>query len=450
MKKSHSVLFLLPVFAMFLLPFKLIRADVPEKKEELVYKILAFNGKDYSHTFCREEADTIYLLADTDNFITVTKTFVYFWPITGEWNTDYKTLDEVMNGQIEIIDATSGRSRSLHTVAYTYFNTRDEYENSWKVLQGADAHRELEKWKKMYFNYIKAIEEYHHALEAYKRKFNDLMNTANDMRKRGRDAREILENINSLTQPQEPVQPQYYTVPPAPVEEAFIVNLSAGAYEARFILPNGELLEGSEKKLVCFAERRGNGIGFDVIPGDKWTRPVQNKNPHSVIYVNGETDIFLRPFLQYEYNDLYYNKLLRNDSTGNIHMYDWKRVQQVPSTEVELIYHDGRKERIEESPFVVEQLKGASLGYTIVPYDPEGRHAGGPPSLIAFRIPKQYIKRSVMLRLLDENSTVIPNSDREIRVIRNSKYRHIPVLFFFLTILSLFAAFLLQRRRYAS
>ncbi len=439
------------LFGITLLLFSLqgLRADMPKKSEELVYTILAFNGKDYSHTFCREEAGTIYILANCDNFITIRKTFVYFWPITGQWNTDFETLNEVVDGYIEIKEKKSSRVLAIKKVKYTFFNIRGEYENQWKVLTDGEAYRERDKWKKMYYGYIEEVEKYHEEYEAYRKRFNELLQVANNLKKRGENFTDILQQIDSLKQPEEPVQPLYYNVPPVPVEEAYILNLPVGEFEVRFILPDGKVLEGSEKRVVSFEKRRGRGVGFDIIPGDKWTRPVQNTVLSSIIYINGKTDIFIRPFFENEYNDLYYNRLVRNDSTGNIHAYSWMRIRQVPGSIVEVTYKDGRKELIREGQFIVEQAQGPSLGYTIVTYDPKGEHAGIPPNLIAFHIPREPGERSVTLKLLDTQQRPIENGEREIRVINGERYRLISVVFIFIPILSMFIVLGIRRRKYS-
>ena len=100
-------------------------ADVPVREEQFIYSILAFNGKDYAGTFARQEADTIYLVADVDNFITVRNVFVYFWPITQDWKTDTSVLNVPFEGTLEL----SGREAEpemLGMTPYTYYNIRGE------------------------------------------------------------------------------------------------------------------------------------------------------------------------------------------------------------------------------------------------------------------------------------------------------------------------------------
>ncbi len=67
---------------------------MPVRVEQLIYSLTAFNGSDYSSTFALQTADTIYLLAGTDNLLSVRKTLVYWWPITAEWKTDTDSLNQ--------------------------------------------------------------------------------------------------------------------------------------------------------------------------------------------------------------------------------------------------------------------------------------------------------------------------------------------------------------------
>ncbi|HUV07392.1 MAG TPA: hypothetical protein VMX75_06660, partial [Spirochaetia bacterium] len=48
-----------------------LSAQAPETTENLVYSVGAFDGKDYSGTFVREDADAIYLIGNVENFLNV-------------------------------------------------------------------------------------------------------------------------------------------------------------------------------------------------------------------------------------------------------------------------------------------------------------------------------------------------------------------------------------------
>ena len=392
-------------------------AQAPVRREQLIYSILAFNGKDFAATFARQDSDSLYLVADVDNFLTVRDAFVYFWPITQEWKTDTSVLDVPFKGTLEL---TGGRQREpqiVTPVRYTYYNTRGEYELNWKVATGAQADQAWETYQKLMADYYDRAQKYQQARAVYEAMLNELTLRITRMRDQGQDVSKLVAVLQNLSSPQEPEFPKDYIVPPRPVEEAFVLNLPVGEYAIRFFAEDGSVLEGSEHKVVSFRKRRAEGIGLEVIPGDKWTRPVESTTPSSVLYVDGSADLFLRPFFEQEYNDLYYEKMQRNDARGNPNVMKWVRIQQVPQAGIRLAAAGGQEQVIREEPFFVEQVKGASLGYHIVPYDPQGAHKGRDPSLQAFHIPIAKGQSVLRLATLDKNGVPLAGGERQIRLV---------------------------------
>jgi hypothetical protein len=259
-----------------------------------------------------------------------------------------------------------------------------------------------------------------------------------------------MSEIESMKPPVEPERPQYYTVPPAKVQEAFIVNLPPGEYLINFILTDGRVLEGSEKMVVSFERRRSDGVGFDIIPGDRWTRPVQNKTTSSVIYVDGSTDLYLRPFYQDEFNDLYYKRMVSNDNIGNLNLYNWVKIQQVPGARLEIEEGGKSKKIVEEEQFMVEQTEGSGLGYKIIPFDSSVRRSDEKPSLIAFHIPLSESRRMFKLRVFGKDDVVLSGSQRQVRVLDKSGREGILLVFCLLPIIVMGVVIGLRSKKYTS
>ena len=312
-----------------------LAAQAPERVEQFVYSIAAFNGRDYAGTFARRAADTIYLLAEVDNFLTARNGLVYFWPITGEWKLDLSVLDVAFEGTLEL----SGRGRppqSLGMTPYTYYNVRGEYELNWKVATEAEAVAVVQHSRDLIAAYYQAVADYRRERMEYEQGLQEMVGTIVALREEGKDVTGLVEEVEKLEPPPEPQPPTHYVAPPVPVQQAFIINLPVGEYRIRLLTADGEIMEGSERRIVTFEQRRAEAVGLEVIPGDKWTRPVQSTSPASVLYVDGSTDLYLRPFYQREYNDLFYEKMRRNDAKGNPGLMKWVRIQQVPGAAVEI------------------------------------------------------------------------------------------------------------------
>ncbi len=427
-------------------------AQAPVRREQLIYTILAFNGKDYAATFARQGADSLYLVAGVDNFLTVRSAFVYFWPITQEWKTDTSVLDVPYQGTLELSGRGLREPRLIPPVRYTYYNTRGEYELNWKVATGAEADQAWQAYQKIMSDYYDRVQKYSQARAVYETMLNELTLRITKMRNQGQDVSKLVEVLQNLTSPKEPEFPKDYIVPPRPVEEAFVLNLPVGEYTIRFVAEDGSVVEGSERKVVSFRRRRAEGIGLEVIPGDKWTRPVESTTPSSVLYVDGSADLYLRPFFEQEYNDLYYEKMQRNDARGNPSVMKWVRIQQVPQAGIRLAGPAGQERVIREEPFFVEQVKGASLGYRIVPYDPQGAHKDREPSLQAFHIPIAQgagAQGRPVLRLatLDKNGSPLAGGERQIRLVGPARGGAVALILALLPLAVMIAVLIARSRR---
>ena len=427
-----------------------LAAQAPLREEQFVYSIVAFSGRDYAGTFARREADTIYLMADVDNFITARNALVYFWPITGEWKLDLAGLDVPFEGTLEL----AGRGREAQPVGmtpYTYYNVRGEYELNWQVATGAEAEAAVQHSRELIAAYYAAVQTHQRERVLYEELLNELATVITALRREGRDVTELVAELEKMEAPAQPEPPGHYVVPPSSVQQAFILNLPVGEYDVRFLTADGEVMEGSERRIVTFEKRRAEAVGMEVIPGDKWTRPEESTSPTSVLYVDGSTDLYLRPFYQQEYNDLFYEKLRRNDARGNPGLMKWVRIQQVPGAALAVSAGTAgsrtEPRMVLEEPFFVEQIPGGALGYRIVPFDPEGAHQGREPSLRAFHLPVSARQPVLHLRVHDRDARALPVSDRQVRIVAPSANGWLPLLLAAIPLLALIAVLALRSRR---
>ena len=437
------------VFQLVFITVLLTNADVPVREEQLIYSIMAFNGKDYSSTFCNKNSDTIYLIADQDSFIAVRKTFVYFWPITNEWKADVSTLNFTFDGTIQLNQKNS-ETRFINPEYYTFYNKLGKYEQNWEVAVGENAELIVKNYQRKMAAYQRDTEFYEKEKESFDFIMDKIVRQIEEIRKTGTDISGLLEELKKMKAPLPPIPPNDYIVPPSPVQQAFIINLPVGEYDISFINTDGTLMEGSEKHLVVFEKHRSNGIGFELIPGDKWTRPVESKNPSSVLYVDGSTDLYLRPFYQEEFNDLYYKKMQDNNAKGNSHIMNWVHIQQVPDSRLLLSGESFKDQIIYEQPFFVQQKEGAALGYQIVPYDKEGVHKENEPSLIAFHIPLKTNLKSLKFRLQSIDGNDYAGSSRQIRVINKFQKKFMLLFFTFIPLITMFIIRRIRSRVYVT
>ncbi len=391
-------------------------SQAPVRTEEFIYTILSYNGKDYSGTYCRQASDTIYLYENTDNFISAGKAFVYYWPITESWKIDQSVLDISFDGILRVED--NGQNIDLSPVFYTYFSVREGLQTEWKAVMGDEATREYDRYRELATTYLQEVRNYEQAVLRYEERANMLFREITTRKNEGLPYENLLTEMEGLQKPKEPEIPTYYGTPPVPLKQGYHLNLPKGEYSLRFLTHEGLEMAWSGKILIVEGKKGDPTIGFEVIPADRWVYSSDSVQPSSVLYVNGKTDLYIRPFFQEKYNDLFYSKLINNDAVGNGNVDRWVKTRQVLGSVIVIEYRDSPV-TVEENQFVVDQTKGANLGYTILPYNPDESYDSRTPNLIAYKIPIDEETPAFSFHLVDEDGTMLPGSGRKVRIVEN-------------------------------
>ena len=395
------------------------QGDSHDRAEQLIHSLVVFNGSGYSRTFSAESSGTIYLLADTDNFVTLRKTFVFYRPSDDALDTDTTLLDAVVDGSLEI-SGGDVNPRSLSMEEYTYYNLRSDGAARWRTATGRDAHHVYADYKDKLSTYREGLDAYRLDRATYDYMVGELERRIEEQNRAGGDTARLEEVLGGLVAPTGPEFPEEYAAAPIRVDRAFVVNLPAGSYRTRLVRGDGRVLEGSEKTIVAFGRFGEPTIGYEVIPGDKWNRPVESNSGGSVIYVNGSSDLYLVAYHQHEFIDLHYEKLLRNDARGIPGMRRSVFVQEIPGMRIAVLDTSEAMPPIDKRPWFVEQERTTSHGYRIVPFDPEGAHVDREPSLAAFHIDLGRYGPRIRIALINNQGATIGGSTRDIRMLDES------------------------------
>lgn len=387
---------------------------VPSRQEQFVYSFNVFNGKGWSGGFCPQSENTIYFIANKDNALSARKTLVYFWPITGKYRAAWETLNEDVQGTLEILkNERMVKKLEEKDTVLCYPEGYWSEENS--LYTGEEAKKWFQKYKKAQDEYEKALNKYYEAKAEYGKKMDKFFE---EVKKRREAGEKGSLNIKVPQKPEPPEGPEVYVTKP---EKKYVINLPAGKYKIRLRVKDGTIVEGSERNLLVFTARRKGGIGYEIIPGNRWTKREECNDPAKVIYAAGKNLLYFLPYQQNEYNQLYYNKLLDPQNEGRKD--SWRWVHTKPIKDVFLLFFGGEKllERVENKPYKVKQVSGPNLGYNIVEFTRE-EYPRGKPTFEGYRLglsqelssPQGY---RIYLQKKEEND-IISGSKREIRLVR--------------------------------
>jgi len=356
-------------------------ADVPKYEEQFVYHLRPFDGKGYPETFIPRGEDTIYLLADTNNVVSPRVTLVYFWPLTAKFVAAFKQLNEQLEGTLEIFSGQK-KIQEIGKSEFVFFYPNGIMGEAAQLHAGKDAYALFREHEKTLNDFYNKMSEYSKQMLVYR---TQLIEYAKQLEKR-KERGEILnpEQVQA-NMPRQPVQPDKLPFDLTGLQSDYVINLAAGNYRIRFRAPDGTIVEGSEKKLVVFSRRRVGGVGYEIIPGNRWTKRESSNDPLESIYGSGSNTLYFRAFMEDEFNELFYNKLLDPQNRGNPQRWIW--VYNVPLLDKVLTIqrNERGREQIKRTAYLVKQLPGARLGYEILPYTPD-RYPDQQPAFEGFKV----------------------------------------------------------------
>jgi hypothetical protein len=243
--------------------------------------------------------------------------------------------------------------------------------------------------------------------------------------------------------PTAPSRPESMVQEPS---DGIVLNLPPGEYRVRLRARNGAIVEGSEKSVVSFERRRSGNVGYEIVPESRWTMPETSSDPSEVVYFYGENTFYVRPFIQVEFNDLYYAKLLDPQDKGDPESWRWVNITQLKGRALQLKSGGRAVLTIGEKPYIVKQAEGPELGYEIFEYDRTASE-GSQPSMVGYRVQVEEERSEYQMELLDDSGEVIPGSRREFRPLHSKNVRALYLVSLLLPAIGGVPIFLWRRKR---
>jgi len=372
--------------------------QVPEKQRQFVWGLNSFNGVDFSTGFAPRSVEAIYVLADQESAIDPKRTDVYFWPITNDYRPDWTALNELVPGTLEVLQG--GRVvRTVELTEYVVQFDRASGIGNGRISTGAQAREHRAEFERERQAYLDRLRAYSDATEQFNQRIE-----------------ELARQPGPTTPPPAPAQPAPFSLYSTDLARGFPLDLPSGQYAIQLRAPDGSVLPESRKRLVAVAPRR-QGVGYDVVPQEKWTVPERASDPDNTIYTVPGGVVYLRPFVALEFNALEHARLANpQDVEAAASRWTWVHVAAIDGARLAV---DGRP--IASGQYTVQQVPGAALGYTIVPFErraddpPPGTLGERSPDLTAYRVEAPAGRAALDLRLVDASGQELAGGARQLR-----------------------------------
>ena len=374
-------------------------AQVPEKERRFVYGLNLFDGIQYVTGFVPPAVDTVYVRANHVGVLDPKQTEVYFWPISNDYRADFASLNELVPGRMEIGQG----NRVVATVDLTEYTVQLDQTGpagSGQVFVGDEARQSWERFQAERAAYLERLRLHAQAMVEYQGQLDAIRSTS------GMES--------SAVAPAAPVEPGPFTLYSTEVGRGFPIELPPGEYTIRVLDAAGQTVADSQKRLVAFAPRR-QGVGYEVVPQERWTIPDRADDPADVVYLAPGGVAFLRAFEADEVNAEAHARLKNpQDIVATPNRWEWVHIAPLgPGT---LLLDDGaRQQRLGIEELTVEQVPGASLGYRVVPFArrEDDAQTGRKPDIAAYRVEAPPGRGTLRVRLIDQDGRELVGSRRE-------------------------------------
>jgi hypothetical protein len=393
---------------LLLLSPTLALAQETEKERQFVYGINAFQGRAYEGLFLPTNVDTLYLLADVTNVISPRQSLVYYWPITNNYQVDFDELNEPIAGVLEI--SQGGRViQSIDQDRYILQYPTGLESGEVYVYTGDEAEAQYAEFDRQRRAFRDRVSDYYSATLKYRA--------------------DLEEKIAAGNAPEEPPPPPEEPAPflffSTNVNQGIPVNLPPGRYTIQLRGEDGEIAPNSQRTLITFVPERA-GVGYTIIPYDKWTTPEKSNDNSQVLYGRAGATLYLQPYQTKEYNEYHFLRLQDPQSTaGNSDRWSWSELGEIRDGALEIVVGGEVVERIERKPYVVRQFTGSALGYEIldqetIPAEQE-RLRTRTPDIVGYKVTVSPEYADFQVRLVDANGAVIAGSQRDIKLVQTDR-----------------------------
>jgi hypothetical protein len=378
------------------------QGQVPVRSEAFVYGITFYDGTTYGSALVPPSVETMYLMADVDNIVAPRRTMIYYWPLTGRFMADWNRLNELVEGELEISQGHRLVAR-IPLTTYVIQYSVDDPVGTLDLSTGDAAADRYDVFERMQADFWDGQRACVGAGEG------------SPAGGSGPESEEGGEGLTSADGGDEVCPPEPLRLYSTRPSQGYALSLPEGTYSIRVRLPDGTVQPQSQKIVVAFAGRR-QGVAYELIPLERWTRPEESRDPNGVVYALSGDTLFLHPLRETEVSEYAYARMMDpQDPAARRDGWTWIGQEPHEARSLSVQGRQGAVRVLATQGYSVRQTPGGALGYEVMPTDAD---ASGQPSFEGFRIDLDDGNAKLMVELLDEAGVPVPGGRRQLRVLQ--------------------------------
>jgi len=320
----------------------------PERREVVVVSGRVWDGFQFTEMFLPSDRAEMTLMAGEDSVITFVRTQEYYWPLSRQVYVDFERQKEGVAGKLQI--EQDGRVVSeIEPLPYVIEYPQGAVNGNGRLLWGDAALAAHAAYVQEERDFNRRFVEAQRAEAAYERALLDAARAG---------------STDPVEAPAAPPKPslRLVTQPAA----GFRVALAPGAYRMS-LLSDGRVVPGTERGLQVIAAEGSAALVADILPEERWTRPLPSNSTASRIYARAGSTFYLTLAEASRFRETDYLAVVSPQASPVPGRDIWVRRR---SSEVQTLETTADGGSLGRDSFKVEQTSSSGFGYTVRPVRP--------------------------------------------------------------------------------
>ncbi|MDQ0315897.1 hypothetical protein [Amorphus orientalis] len=327
-----------------------VTALEPERREVVVVHARVWNGQGYEEVYVPSDKVDIQLLSGAASALAFVRTLEYYWPLSRRSYVDFEKQRETIEGTL-LITRDGEKVAEIRPQSYSILYPEGARNGDASLIWGAEAEA--------------ARTEHLEAQRDFRRRFVEAQRAHRDYERRlvksGAD-RKPGETAEAIPPPPPIPEPSMRLVTEPRV--GYRVDLRAGTYRME-LRADGRTVPGTSKTLrVVQAEGRA-GLVADVVPEERWTRPLAANTEEMRIFARPGTTFYLTLANAERFEEDEYKPVVSPQAKVVPGREMWVRRSQADEDALSLVWADGDTSALERKGFKVDQTRGTGFGYVV-------------------------------------------------------------------------------------
>lgn len=333
----------------------------PERREVVVVSGRVWDGHQFTEMFLPSDRPVMTVMAGGDSAIIFVRTLEYYWPLSRQVYVDFERRREPVAGLLRI-ERDGDLIAEIAAMPYAIDYPEGAANGNGRMLWGEEA--------------IEGHAAYLQAERAFNRRFVEAQR-AHTAYEQALLAAARAGSTDPVEAPPPLPEPDLRLV--TPPSAGFRLALDPGTYRMALVA-DGKVVAGTERDLRVIPAAGSDVTVADVLPEERWTRPLASNAAEARIYARAGATFYLTLAEASRFRESDYLAVVAPQALALPGREVFVRRKPSAAADLEVTSPSGTQ-RLALGHFKVDQTSASGFGYTVRPARP-----GETPDIAAFSI----------------------------------------------------------------